>query len=178
MRWFGRRWFLAGLMFQATPVMSAGAAARPTGGEQAWRAVEAGGIGFRWRHVAGDLRGRVSAPTAGWMAVGFNDVGQLKGTCFVIAQVSQPPTRLELHRAVVPTHAPVADPVLRTSLVKEGEAFAKGRSHLGFRLPHSSGAALGVALTPGVATYLMLAWSRSPDFQHHSAFREHRWVTL
>ncbi|WP_299625028.1 hypothetical protein [Pelagibius sp.] len=177
MRCLERRFFLTGMLLLGSSVNSQASPGQAGAGPD-WSAVEAGGLRFRWRHRDDALQGRLSAPTAGWLAVGFNDVERLKGTCFVIAQVSQAPTRVALHRAIVPTHAPVADAEARAALIREGASFAEGRSHLGFRLPHRSGKALGVRLTPGAASYLMLAWSHATDFTHHSAFRGHRWVTL
>ncbi len=133
---------------------------------------------FRWRHEDGVLRGSLSAPTPGWLAVGFNDAQRLRGTCFVMAQVSETPPRLELHRAAVPDHGPVADRQVQRDLAMVAGSFGDGGSRLRFDLPHHSGDALGVNLRPGAATYLMLAWSHSTDFDHHSAFREHQRVVL
>ncbi len=143
-----------------------------------WREAAAGGMVFRWRHEGAVLRGQLSAPTPGWLAVGFNDAERLRGTCFVMAQVSEAPPRLELRRAAVPDHGPVADAQVQRDLVLVSDSFGGGASRLDFDLPHRSGDALGVNLRAGAATYLMLAWSRSTDFGHHSAFREHQRVIL
>ena len=179
MRGFRRRSVCSGLV--ASAVVPAAMPAAPlkalVDGENR-RHVAAGGMVFRWRHDAAGLQGSLGAPTAGWLAVGFNDAGRLKGTCFVMAQVSRPPGRLELRRARVPDHVLIADPRVQASLAMEGGVFEDGRSTLRFRLPHESGAALGVTLTPGAATHLMLAWSHSTDFGHHSAFRDHQRVVL
>ncbi|NIA71929.1 hypothetical protein HBA54_25345 [Pelagibius litoralis] len=183
MKCFKRRWVFSGLMAVAlvpsgVPAVAQAVPLVPRVDDENWDRVAAGEMVFRWRHDRAVLRGNLAAPTAGWLAVGFNDAERLKGTCFVMAQLSETPACVELRRAVVPDHVPVADRRIRASLAMEAGAFQDGRSTLQFALPHESGATLGVKLTPGASTYLMLAWSRSTDFDHHSAFREHHRVVL
>ncbi len=83
-----------------------------------------------------------------------------------------------LRRALVPDHEAIGDARIQSSLRQEKADYSGGVSRLRFRLPHSSGDALGVKLRPGSASYLMMAWSHARDFAHHSAFREHREVVL
>ncbi len=183
---FDRRCFLAGAAAAAAPGLTGSAVAEPLApGRQAllredgeWRSLFRGGMLFRWRHEEDSLLGEVSAATAGWMAVGFNDTDSLKGTCFVMAQLSVPPARVELRRALVPDHIRIDDPAVQEALQVRRRSYATGRSQLDFRLLHAVGDTLGVNLSPGATTYLMMAWSRSPDFAHHSAFRDHRGVVL
>lgn len=184
MRCCDRRTFFVGLTAMAAPFGLSAAnslqAGTPLSQAEAatGREATAGDMVFRWRHDGAVLRGQLTAPTHGWLAVGFNDAEQLKGTCFVMAQVSDAPPRLELRRAAVPDHGPVADRQVQQDLVLVSGSFGGGASRLNFELAHRSGDALGVNLRAGAATYLMLAWSRSTDFGHHSAFREHQRVIL
>ena len=181
MPWFDRRRFLAGAAAASAPGLTGSAMAESltlTRQRGEWRSLFRGGMLFRWRHDSEALLGEVSAATAGWMAVGFNDTDSLKGTCFVMAQLSRPPARVELRRALVPDHIRIDDPGVQEGLQVRRRSYATGRSQLDFRLLHRVGNLLGMNLSPGAATYLMLAWSRSPDFGHHSAFRDQRGVVL
>ena len=54
----------------------------------AQRSLSAGGMRFTWLHVGARFIGRLHGPTAGWIAVGFNERRRLAGTRFVIAHVS------------------------------------------------------------------------------------------
>lgn len=178
---FDRRRFLAGAAAAAAPGLTGPAMAGSPAlvrqqGE--WRSLFRGGMLFRWRHEGDALLGEVSAATAGWMAVGFNDTDSLKGTCFVMAQLSVAPARVELRRALVPDHIRIDDPRAQEGLQIHRQSYATGRSQLDFGLLHTAGDILGVNLSPGATTYLMMAWSRSLDFAHHSAFRDQRDVVL
>lgn len=185
MRCFQRRWVFSGLAVAALVPPAGRAAARMRRIQDEDRVdaknrrrITAGGMVFRWQHDATALLGDLAAPTPGWLAVGFNDRAALRGTCFVMAQVSEPPGRMELRRALVPDHEAIADAGVQASLHREEGGYAEGMSRLRFRLSHRSGDALGVILRPGSVSYVMLAWSHARDFAHHSAFREHREVVL
>ncbi|WP_299397690.1 hypothetical protein [Pelagibius sp.] len=178
---FDRRRFLAGAAAAAAPGLTGPAMAESltlVRQQGEWRSHFRGGMLFRWRHEEGALLGEVSAATAGWMAVGFNDAESLKGTCFVMAQLSVPPARVELRRALVPDHIRIEGAAVQEALQVRRRSYATGRSQLDFRLLHAVGDTLGVNLSPGATTYLLMAWSRSPDFAHHSAFRDQRDVVL
>ena len=95
-----------------------------------------------------------------------------------MAQVSRPPARVEIRRAVVPHHLFLDDAQAQESLAINKARFRDGQSQLDFRLPYRSSAAMKVKLAAGSASFLMLAWSRSTDFAHHSAFRAHQRIIL
>ena len=90
-----------------------------------------------------------------------------------------PPVRAEVHIAQPPDHRSVEALTGQPSGLRDVTGgFADGRSTLSFSLPHLSADRFGQDLSPGRPTYLMLAWSHAPEFEHHSAWREHTDVTL
>jgi hypothetical protein len=95
----------------------------------------------------------------------------------VIAHVAGSIPRAELHRARVPDHVRIAL-ANDADLTIVDAAHARGESTLRFRLARAACAALGAPIDAGAATHLMLAFSESADFGHHSAFRIHRNVVL
>lgn len=154
---------------------TAPSAARESSGT---RTVQAKGIAFSWTHKDGRLFGRVSASTDGWIAVGFNRDRRLRGTRFVIGRVVAGKAQAEVHVAMVPDHAEVGALGGTADLRHVDGGRSGGQTWLTFSLPHRSGDPFDVTLAPESGVHLMLAWSRSPDFDHHSHFRTHRDVVL
>lgn len=136
------------------------------------------GVEFTWRHEADRVRGTLTAPTDGWIAVGFNEISSLRNTWFVIAAVSASPIRAEEHIALVPAHKNIADLGLEPGLEHVSGYYRDGRSRLEFSLPHTRPKRPSLRLDPGAGIYLMLAWSHEPDFDHHSAWRRHYDIVL
>lgn len=142
------------------------------------RTVDDDGVSFNWHHQAGRLRGTLSAPTTGWIAVGFNEISTLRNTWFVIASVAEVPIRVEEHIALIPDHRNVVDLGISPSVSHVSGFLGQGRSKLDFSLPHQLPKRPLLRLEPNSATYLMLAWSHEPDFSHHSAWRRHYEIAL
>lgn len=151
----------------------------PAADRDSERRVALGDMVFAWRHQSGRLHGHLSAPGSGWLAVGFNEARELRGTRFVIAAVAVGPPRAEVHIALPPDHRPIESLVGQPSGLRDlSGSYENGRSQLWFSLPHHSADRFAQDLSPGRATYLMLAWSHAPEFDHHSAWRGHANVTL
>lgn len=142
------------------------------------RDIERDGMTFAWSHRGSRLFGNVSAPTKGWLAVGFNDEPTLKGTRFLIGVVEAHTVRAEIHIADPPHHHPVESLGGLSDIRDLRGQHVGGRSRLGFSLPHRSTDRFTVDLMPGRSIQLMLAWSHEPDFAHHSAWRRHIDVIL
>ncbi len=142
------------------------------------QAVTAGGMHFTWRHEQDRFIATLRAPTQGWLAAGFNERQQLKGTRFVIAHVSTGAAKAELHLAEVPTHRNIEDLGGQPDLQVHEHDYANGMSHLVFSLPANGDGPHSLALQPGAEFHLMLAWSHARDFDHHSAWRGHFDVIL
>lgn len=145
--------------------------------------VETAGTLFEWSHMDGRLHGQLSAPTDGWIAVGFNNKPSLRNTRFVIAVTSGKSVYAEEHIALVPQHKNVTELGFPETLADVSGFYQQSRSHLSFSLPHQISAhtqsrqhALSLAAKSNV--HLMLAWSRAPNFEHHSAWRKHFNITL
>ena len=142
------------------------------------KSVERDGTVFQWYHQGNKLFGKLSAPTDGWFAVGFNGGQSLRGTYFVIAAVSSVPINAKEHIALVPQHKRLGELGWDETLVPLESSFSNGRSEISFSVVARPDPPHGVALNPGAQTHMMLAWSRDVDFDHHSAWREHLDITL
>lgn len=154
-----------------------GALGAPAAATGAGKTLSAGQMEISWHNANGRLHVRLSARTRGWIAVGFNSKRDLKGTRFVIASVAGP-LRAEEHIAQVPAHKEVTALGLAPALQDVQGQYKAPLSHLSFSLPETFPDQPNLALAPGAEVYLMLAWSHEPDFDHHSAWRQHFDVTL
>lgn len=172
-----KRQFLQGTLMVTSGLTVSGSSLPVIAGEQARRIID-GDVVFSWKHKTGRLFGELTAPTEGWIAVGFNERRTLKNTRFVIAAVSMSPIRAEEHIALVPDHRNVAALGLPRTLDHVSGSYSQGLSRLEFSLPHQFPERPALRLVPGASLHLMLAWSQNTDFTHHSAWRRHHDVQL
>lgn len=140
--------------------------------------IKSAGVTFEWHHVNNRLVARLAAPTSGWIAVGFNSQPGLRHTRFVIADVTARVIRVEEHLALVPTHPEITTLGLTPAISDTRGAVNNGVSQLWFSMAHTIPGPPPLNLSPGRISHLMLAWSRDPDFDHHSAWRRHFEITL
>ncbi len=160
-----RRGFVTGLGMTITAV-SAQASPPP-------QSLSIDGMTFRSWHVDRRLFSTFTAPTLGWVGVGFNNQQRLKESRFVIGAMSNNSFYAEEHIAVVPDHPRVQALGLETSADDVVGSVSNNQTTLQFSLPHIPPNGDNPTLLPGTATYLMLAWSHHTDFDHHSAWRRH-----
>lgn len=172
-----KRQFLHGTLTFASGLTASGAS-RPVTAEDQARRIDDDQVTFSWKHRGDRLFGELSAPTAGWIAVGFNERRRLKDTRFVIAAVATSPIRAAEHIALVPDHRDVATLGLLPALDHVSGSHRSGLSRLRFSLPHEFPGRPALQLAPGASIHLMLAWSHETDFTHHSAWRRHYDVQL
>ena len=128
-------------------------------------------VTLAWHVDEHTLHGQVRAPGPGWVAIGFDDREGLAGSRLVMLAVRDGAVVGEEHRAEPPDH-PVRRVLSEEHLV--GRLDDRGLL-VTFEIPLESP---DLTLASGLQVYLTLAWSRSPDFDHHSARREARWVRL
>ena len=143
-----------------------------------WREARIEGLTFYWRHRENRLHARLIGRTRGWLAVGFNARHELAGTRFVMASVVDNRATAEVHIALVPEHRQVEALGGIADLQDVSGSAWEDETRIAFSLPHSTGDAYDVDLAPGSHVHLMLAWSVSPDFDHHSRIRKHRSLVL
>ena len=131
-----------------------------------------------WRFEADALVVAVASPGPGWVAVGFHDQPQLAGSRLVMASVAAdaqgaPAVRVEEHVPAPPHHPRRTRGALPTARSGSGPP-----TRVEVSVPLDPEVPELVVLRPGARVWLVLAWSREPDFDHHSARRTGLWVTL
>lgn len=131
------------------------------------------GTTFQFWHEDGRLYSRFSAPTTGWVAIGFNNEERLEGTRFVIGARVGSSFHAEEHIAVVPGHPKVQDLGFAPAVKDVVGYVSESSTIMRFSLPHLLADSDNPTLLSGTRSYLMLAWSHHTDFEHHSAWRRH-----
>ncbi len=144
-----------------------------------WReTMSINGTTFQYRHESGRLFSTFSAPTTGWVAVGFNNEERLEGTRFVIGAMVGRSFHAEEHIALVPSHLKVQDLGLATAVEDVVGNASESTTTMRFSLPHLLVDSDNPTLLSGTRSYVMLAWSHHTDFEQHSAWRRHFMMEL
>lgn len=141
--------------------------------------VTAAGMDLRWYQDGEWIEFTFSAPSQGWLAIGFNDVNDIVGADLFMLRVRAGTVEGEEHlvlragdhRNVLSLGMP---PRLR---VLDGSQTASG-TVVRFRIATTAGEARRPALSRGSTHVLILAYSVSDDFDHHSRQRIHLPITL
>ena len=137
------------------------------------REVRKNGMTFRWAFEGDRLQCQLEAPAQGWLAVGFNPKSGLTETSLIMGAVhADGRTRIEDHWIIAPGfHRPVTELEQSSALADvKGWQNAKGSS-VSFSLPLKAASKFHHDLTIGDSYHLLLAYSRSDDFDHHSSMR-------
>lgn len=138
----------------------------------AWKQIEKNGMILRWRIENENLRVKVSAPSLGWVAVGFNTKPDLVGTNLIMGAVEEGFYRVDDryivtagdHRAM--QSLGVNDKILFRSGFETGN-----KTTIEFVIPRQAEDPYHIHLTAGSMYHLLLAYSMEDDFEHHSIMR-------
>jgi len=128
-------------------------------GAQGWQELTVGGFTLRWATVPGDsLSVELSAPTTGWVAVGFDPDSIMLGANIIIGYVSSStPTLRDDYGWQVTGHR---DDLLlggtRNVTVDGGTEFG-GATEIMFTIPLNSGDSYDKVLVPGGSYPIILA---------------------
>ena len=135
-----------------------------------YQEISVSGIRLQWKVVNDSLEVILSAPTAGWVAVGFDPTSIMKDANFVIGYVSSGVVTIRddygdsvtSHRA--DTSDGGTDDVSDASGTESG-----GTTELSFTIPLDSGDSHDRPLTPGQTHKVLLAYSNTEDLtQKHT----------
>lgn len=114
----------------------------------------------------------MSAPTAGWLAVGFNTRNELAGTNLIMGAVEEEFYRVDDRYILKPgDHRPMTsvgaqDQILHRHGLEEG-----GCTTITFSIPLYSSDNYHLNLKEGRPYFVLMAYSLEDDFEHHSVMR-------
>jgi len=138
----------------------------------------AANVTFEWRIEGDVLEGKMSAPTTGWVAIGFNTVRTLGGTRLIMGCVRDGQTTVEEHIADPPRHRPKTALGGKNGIVRASGVETKSATTIAFTLKLATGDRFDVPLVAGRTYFTTFAWSREDDLYHHSAERTALDLTL
>lgn len=141
------------------------------------------GMTVSWHFAEEFIYITASAPTRGWVAVGFNQRDDIVGANLIIGavlpQAQEDNVKIEDHFVLrLGEHLPVATIGGTTAITALGGKEEGEQTTLHFRLPTRAIDRYHLDLQPGMSLYLIVAYSIDDDFAHHSRMRQHVRVTL
>jgi len=132
-----------------------------------------------WSHSNESIEFIMRAPTTGWVTIGFNDKDEITNAYLLMGRIVGDKAELMEHYTVSPGKY--------KSLLEMGESssiqYVKGteadhNTSITFSLPQQARNKYGKNLTKEMTYYLIMAYSVSDDFQHHSSMRTSLQVQL
>lgn len=132
-------------------------------------------VHLAWELGGGSLSVTVTAPTDGWVAVGFEPSMAMKDANILIGYVSGGEVQLRDDWGDGPTsHKPDADLGGTSDVTDVSGSESDGATTLSFTIPLDSGDAFDRVLAPGTTVKILLAYGRegADDFEGYHAWAE------
>ena len=130
------------------------------------------GMTFHWRFSKDHLQWKATAPTDGWVAIGFNTKDELSGTNLIMGAVEQDYVTIDDRFIVKPgDHKSIIELGGSEALVQRTGAEENGKTSISFSIPLSVNDKFHHNLVEGKDYYVLMAFSQEDDFQHHSIMR-------
>jgi len=140
----------------------------------AQKEVKINGMLFQYEIKEDSLYGFLSAPTMGWLMIGFNDKNTTSGADFkffaVIDQTNVASDRKNIEGRNYPSDMKLGGK--NNIKLIEGEENQNG-TEISFVLPLQTGDTNDFQHEMGKPFWLILAYSAEDDFNHHSRMRKH-----
>ncbi len=114
----------------------------------------------------------MSAPTDGWVAIGFNSNRSITGTYLLMGHIVENQIDVSEHFTISPgNYKPISDFGEAVQVSAESGIQNSTHTKITFSLPVKPANTLARDLSPGLSYTMLLAYSQEDDFQHHSIIR-------
>ncbi len=143
---------------KATSATASGSTASKAADDPGYKSVTGAKVTFQWKVDGDKLDCILSAPTTGWVGVGFGHTGQMKGSEIFLGYVQdgQATIRDEFGDAIN-HHSPVTELGGQSILTDESGTQTNGTTELRFSISLDAAGKGHVALAPGKQYLLLLA---------------------
>ncbi len=146
---------------------------------QEMREVNKNGMKVGWEIIDDQLYLEMSAPTKGWVAVGFNTTSELTGTSLLMGHVQGVKSEVVDFFVRAPGDYEPVTVLGGVSVVTQSEGKEEGgATHLSFRIPLLPNSEFHQQLVAGGTYHLLMAYSLEDDFKHHSVMRTSMTIKL
>lgn len=137
------------------------------------------GMTVNWQHCSDSIQIEMSAPTGGWLCIGFNEKDEITHANLFMGCVRDNKVELVEHYVISPgNYKPIRDLGIldRVRIIegaeKDGVTTIRFTIHLNTNNSHQKDLSIGTALS------LIMAYSMEDDFQHHSIMRTSTQIQL
>lgn len=135
-------------------------------------AIEQNGMTVTWRVMDERMYFKLSAPTTGWLAIGFNETKNLAGTYLLMTRVRNGEPEVIEHYTQSPgTYRPISDLGSEPSVGDVIGSQSRLSTTVEFSIPIKRVSKYHKELINGDPLNMLMAFSRHTDFQHHSIMR-------
>lgn len=143
-------------------------------------AVEKIGMKVQWQHQGNRLVLSISGPSRGWVLAGFNTHDGLQNARLFFATIEKGRTRVEEHRTDLNQPAPFHKLLsAQSKKIRILSSNKRGQVQtIVMEVPLNPVYTDQAKLIRGENVNLILAYSNSHDFYHHSAQRTSTWIQL
>jgi DOMON domain len=139
---------------------------------KSFKSTTVNGMTFQWTFDKDNLRCKATAPTTGWVAIGFNTQDELSGTNLIMGAVEQDFVTIDDRFIVGPgNHKSIAELGGSEALTLRAGNELSNNTTISFSIPLSVNDKFHHDLHEGREYYVLMAFSREDDFQHHSMMR-------
>ena len=143
------------------------------------KVVEKNEMKVSWHFENDRIFFKMSAPTDGWVTIGFNTVKGTKGAYLLMGNIVEGVPNIIEHYTLNPGDYRTISSLGEKSQVKDITGVEKAsNSTLVFSLPIIAVSKYQKDLTEGTEYTMIIAYSQEDDFQHHSIMRTSVNVTL
>lgn len=136
------------------------------------KVIQKNGMTVQWEYKNSRIFIEMSAPTEGWVTIGFNSSENITGNYLLMGRVVEGRAEVVEHSTLSPGNYQSFEKLKVKNSVADVAGIEKnGNTTLQFSLPKISGNEYAKNLEQGKEYVLLLAYSREDDFQHHSVMR-------
>lgn len=132
-----------------------------------------------WHYLGDRIHFTMSAPTAGWVTIGFNTSTSMTGAYLLMGRVRANKAEVLEHYTISPGNYKSFPELKTPSFIADvqGEQDSE-KTTLKFSVPIKALNKYQKDLSKGLSYHLILAYSQEDDFQHHSIMRSSINITL
>jgi len=143
------------------------------------RKIEKNGMEVLWHQNERSITFEMSAPTNGWVTIGFNERNTTDKAYLLMGRIVNGKAQVVEHYTSSPgTYRPTEQLGEPSKISKVSGNESTGTTALKFTVALDQNSNFQKDLSKGSTYYLIMAYSRHDDFQHHSIWRQSVKITL
>ena len=136
------------------------------------KTISKNGMNISWEYQEGRIHFTMSAPTDGWVTIGFNTTRDITGAYLLMGNIIGGQVNVVAHYTLSPGNYKPIDTLGEVVQVLDVMGFENSEgTTIGFSLPIKATNKYQKELSEGTMYTMIIAYSQEDDFQHHSSMR-------